>query len=104
MAINSLKPGFVLLCLFIATVLSVRDKTKFFCGVCNKCCQKKEESTRKSSADGNFVENCFGISLERTAVLCSSCRRALCSYKATGKTFFHVSIFKKEEIKKLGII
>jgi hypothetical protein len=37
-------------------------------------------------------------------VLCSSCRRALCSYKATGKTFFHVSIFKKEEIKKLGII
>ena len=93
-----LKASLVFLCVVIASVLSVKNKTENFCVVCNKCCQKNVECSRKRLPEDDVFLGCFGILPERTGVLCPSCRRALWSYKTTGKTFFHVSInFKKCE-------
>ena len=103
MATNCLKPSLLFLCLAIATVFSVTDKTKNYCIVCNKCCQKNLESSRKSLPEDDVFKSCFGILPDRTGLLCSSCRRALYSYKATGKTFFYVSISQKQKTGKRNI-
>lgn len=42
-----LKASLVFIFVVIAIVSSVTNKTDNFCVVCNKCCQKNVESTRK---------------------------------------------------------
>ena len=76
-----LKASFVFLSVVIASVFSVTNKTDNFCLVCNKCCKNNVESTRKIRREDDIFFGCFGILPERTGVLCSSCRRALWSYK-----------------------
>ena len=93
-----LKASLVFICVVIAIVSSVANESDNFCVVCNKCCQKSVQSTRKILPEDDVYLGCFGILPERTGVLCSSCRRALWSYKTTGKTFFHVSKNLKMQI------
>lgn len=62
------------------------------CVICKKNCEKNKENTRSVESCENFFEQCFGVKHAGPGVICSSCRRAVSEYKASGKTFFHVSI------------
>ena len=77
--------------LVIAIVYSVDNKNNK-CVVCKKCCKEKLSSSRNALPRRSDIERCFGISCDDPGVLCSSCRRHLYTYKATGKTAFKVSI------------
>lgn len=86
------------LCLGISTVASISNKEIFKCAVCKKNCKEKKETIRNCEAESEALKSCFGLSCEGIKGLCPSCRRALHSYKKTGKTFFHVSFLVLHKI------
>lgn len=92
MAANFSKISFLffILCIWSIYATGILDKT---CTVCKRRCDKTMVSTRCISTQIDILFTCFGIVRdgEGSALVCTTCRRAISEHKDTGKTFFHVS-------------
>ena len=65
-----------------------------YCVVCSRYCHMSDKPVRKIIVNADLMYDCFGVRTHDkvAGVICSTCRRAIDQHKASGSTFFHVSL------------